>query len=132
MTAEPVEYPEKYLEGLQLFNDEDFYECHDVLEELWADVEGESKRFYQGLIQAAVALFHFGNENLGGARKLYVSSMGYLEDYGPTHMGIDLDRFRADMQVCFAKLLEAGDKYPEGVELEDELVPKFHAATEGR
>ncbi len=61
------EYPEKYLEGIRLFNEEDFFECHEVLEELWSETLGAEKKFYQGLIQAAVALFHFGNENLGGA-----------------------------------------------------------------
>jgi predicted metal-dependent hydrolase len=58
-----TEYPEKYLEGIRLFNAEDFFECHDVLEELWSETLGEEKKFYQGLIQASVALFHFGNEN---------------------------------------------------------------------
>lgn len=128
MPDEPSEYPDAYLEGLRLFNEEEFYECHDVLEELWADVEGGEKRYYQGLIQAAIALFHFGNENLGGARKLYTSSLKYLDEYGPAFMGIDLDRFRTDMATCFAELLEAGETYPEGVELQDELVPKFQVA----
>ena len=58
-------YPEKYVEGIRLFNEEEFFECHEVLEELWQETLGREKKFYQGLIQAAVALFHFGNENLG-------------------------------------------------------------------
>ncbi|RPI90539.1 MAG: DUF309 domain-containing protein, partial [Planctomycetaceae bacterium] len=62
-----VEYPAQYLEGLRLFNAEDFFESHEVLEDLWSETEDERKKFYQGLIQAAVALLHFGNGNLGGA-----------------------------------------------------------------
>ena len=72
------EWPEKYVEGIRLFNEEEFFECHDVLEELWAETLGEDKKFLQGLIQASVALFHFGNENLGGARKLYHASLEKL------------------------------------------------------
>lgn len=128
MSSETDEYPEKYLEGLRLFNEEEFFECHDVLEELWADEASERKRFYQGLIQAAIALFHFGNENLGGARKLYVTSCEYLADYGPAYMGIDLARFRTDMKSCFQELLDAGETYPRDVVLKDELVPKLAAA----
>ena len=77
----PPPYPPQYLEGLRLLNDQDFFESHDVLEELWADIVGDERQFYQGLIQVAVALFHFSNGNLGGARKLYHSSHKYLQQY---------------------------------------------------
>ena len=49
------EYPDKYLEGIRLFNEQEFFECHEVLEELWSETLGEEKKFYQGLIQAAVS-----------------------------------------------------------------------------
>ena len=119
------DYPAKYLEGLQLFNEEDFYECHDVLEELWAEVLGEEKKFYQGLIQASVALFHFGNENFGGARKLYFSSRKLLEAYPAEYMGVDLAKFLTDFQHCFQELLDAKDQYPTDIELRDERIPKI-------
>ncbi len=118
-------YPEKYLEGIRLFNEEEFFECHDELEELWSETLGEEKKFLQGLIQASVALFHFGNENLGGARKLCVSSLEKLEPYGERYMGIELGRFLADFRACFAELLAASGSYPQGVVLRDELVPRL-------
>jgi predicted metal-dependent hydrolase len=119
------DYPEQYREGLRLFNEEEFYECHDVLEELWAQTQGEEKKFLQGLIQASVALFHFGNENFGGAKKLYHSSRKYLEPYGKEYMGLQLDRFLADFQACFQELLDNTEDYPTTVSLRDELVPKL-------
>jgi len=124
------DYPPQYLEGLRLFNEEEFYECHDVIEELWAETPGEEKKFLQGLIQAAVALFHFGNENLGGARKLYNTSRGYLETYPDGYWGIELKTFLADFEHCFQELIEATDRYPAGVRLRDERIPriKFSAA----
>ena len=125
------EYPEKYLEGIRLFNAEEFFDCHDVLEELWAETLGSEKKFYQGMIQASVALFHFGNENLGGARKLYESARQNLEPYAPFYLGLDLATFLADMQHCFRELLDAGNVYPQGVELRDERVPKI-GLTNGR
>jgi predicted metal-dependent hydrolase len=117
------QYPEKYLEGIRLFNEQEFFECHEVLEELWSETLGEEKKFYQGLIQAAVALFHFGNENLGGARKLYESSRLNLERYGLFYQGLDLQKFHADMKTCFLELLEATQTYPAGVELLEERIP---------
>src|SRR5580700_943856 len=111
------DYPEKYLEGVRLFNEQEFFECHEVLEELWSETLGDEKKFYQGLIQAAVALFHFGNENLGGARKLYESTRTNLERYRPWYLGLDLDKFLADMKFCFQELLDSPQTYPAGVEL---------------
>src|ERR1700684_2180707 len=105
--SQSPEYPEKYLEGIRLFNEQEFFECHEVLEELWSETLGEERKFYQGLIQAAVALFHFGNENLGGARKLYHSACGHLERYGALYQGIDLEKFLSDMKSCFQELLDS-------------------------
>ena len=124
------EYPAEYLEGIRLFNEEEFYDCHDVLEELWSATLGDEKKFYQGLIQASVALFHFGNENLGGARKLYGSARKNLEPYGPHCQGIDLTKFLTDFKHCFQQLLDARDVYPADVVLLDERVPKIEFPVE--
>jgi predicted metal-dependent hydrolase len=123
-----TEYPEKYLEGIRLFNEQEFFECHEVLEELWSETIGDEKKFYQGLIQAAVALFHFGNENLGGARKLYNSASTNLERYRPFYQGLDLEKFFSDMKFCFQELLEAAQTYPAGVELIDDRIPRIQLA----
>ena len=119
------EYHPLYIEGIRHFNEEDFFEAHDVWEELWTEIIGDDKKYYQGLIQAAVALFHFGNENLGGARKLYESARQNLEPYAPTHLGVDLEQFLKNFRYCFEELLIATDTYPEGVEILDERVPKI-------
>ncbi len=121
------DYPEQYLEAIRLFNEEEFFECHDLLEEIWAETQSDEKKFYQGLIQAAISLFHFGNENFGGARKLYDSSRKYLQPYLPAYMGVDLARFMIDHQSCFQELLDfPSGEYPSGIEIRDELVPKLH------
>ena len=75
----PAEYDPRYLDGIEHFNKCDFFEAHEVWEELWADYSGPSRKFYQGLIQVAVCLHHFGNGNIRGAKKLYFGSRGYLE-----------------------------------------------------
>lgn len=123
MTADFVD---QYLEGIRLFNDEDFFECHEVFEELWSESQGDDRKFLQGMIQAAVALFHFGNENFGGAKKLYLSSRQRLEPLGDVYLGIDLQRFRVDFETCFQELLASTETYPTTVALQDELVPKIY------
>jgi uncharacterized protein len=123
-------YPELYLEGLRLFNEAEFFECHDVLEELWGESLGDEREFYQGLIQAAVALFHFENGNLGGAKRMYDSACRYLQPYGAEYMGIDLQRFLDDLKVCFQELSEARGQYPAHVVLKSDRVPKIAASNQ--
>lgn len=125
-----MDYPEQYLEGIRLFNEEEFFECHDVLEELWSETLTDEKKFLQGLIQASVALFHFGNENFGGARKLYFAAREKLEPYGDECMGIDLKKFLEDFQSCFQELLDCRETYPTDILLRDERVPKIEWAGE--
>ena len=119
------ELPEQYREGLRLFNEEEFFECHDVLEELWSETVGPERKFLQGLIQASIALFHFGNENFGGAKKLYLSATKNLDFHGDEFMGIKLGEFLQDFRRCFQELLDNTETYPTTVAIRDELVPKI-------
>ncbi len=67
-------YDPLYLQGIEHFNVCDFYEAHDAWEELWTDYRGPSRTFNQGMIQAAVGLFHFGNGNIRGPRSCTTAS----------------------------------------------------------
>ncbi|MDH3719390.1 MAG: DUF309 domain-containing protein, partial [Planctomycetota bacterium] len=75
-------------------------------------------------IQVAVALHHFGNENIRGARKLYVSSRGYLQPFGPRHMGCDLDLLFQEMEDCFQEVLAADERFPR-IQIKPELIPEI-------
>src|SRR5215471_14212995 len=106
-------YHPLYLEGIEHFNHCDFFESHESWEDLWTDYRGPSRKFYQGLIQAAVALFHFGNGNIRGAKKLYHSTRGYLEPYRPKHLGLDLDKFLNEFHQCLAEVAVCNaDEFP--------------------
>ena len=118
-------YDPRYLEGIEHFNKCDFYEAHEVWEELWADTQGEPRRFYQGLIQAAVALYHSGNGNIRGAKKLFNSSRDYLAPYGPKHKGLDLQTFLGQFERCFAGVAATTEEFPI-IDLDPELIPEIH------
>jgi hypothetical protein len=98
-------YDPRYLAGILFFNERDFFEAHEVWEDLWADSHGAERRFYQGLIQAAVGLFHFSGGNLGGAVKLYHSSRDYMLPCGSPFLGLDVSSFWEQMERCFRPLL---------------------------
>ncbi len=119
------DYDPLYLKGIEHFNACDFFESHEVWEELWTEYRGPSRKFYQGLIQAAVGLYHFGNGNIRGAKKLYVSSRAYLQPFRPVHLGLNLDKFFTEYERCFVPVVEATDEFP-NLEIDPELIPEIH------
>lgn len=120
MTADA--YDPRYLAGIVLFNEGDFFEAHEVWEAMWMDTSGEEKKFIQGLIQAAVGLCHFCNGNLRGAIKLYHSSRAYMNAYDLSYMGLDQTQFWSDMERCFAPILGATEP-PKGAAPVEEHIP---------
>lgn len=98
-------YHPRYLAGILLFNDQEFFEAHEVWEDLWVESHGTERAFIQGLIQAAVGLCHFGNGNLRGAVKLYRTSREYMRPCGSPFMGLDVNAFWAQMERCHGVLL---------------------------
>ncbi len=117
-----MEYDPKYLAGILCFNQRDFFEAHEVWEDLWAASAGPERRFYQSLIQAAVALHHFGNGNLRGAVKLYHSSRDYMAPFGSPYLGLDTTRFWRQMERCFAEVL-AGDDPDRNLRPDEARIP---------
>lgn len=124
MAEASAEYDPRYLKGIAFFNACEFFEAHEVWEELWKDYSGELRLFYKGLIQAAVALHHFGNGNIRGARKVYLSSSGYIEEYGPTCEGIDVEQFLSQLAECFAEVTASTEQFPK-IDINPDLIPEI-------
>lgn len=129
MSEQTESYDPLYLKGIEYFNDCEFFEAHETWEELWTEYRGPGRKFYQGLIQVAVALHHFGNGNIRGARKVYLTSRGYLDEYGSHYEGLDLSEFLAQYEKCFAEILASEEEFPE-FEIEPDLIPEIHLASE--
>jgi uncharacterized protein len=80
----------RFLEFIQLFNSEKFFEAHEILEELWLETKGPRKQFYQGLIQCAVAFAHWQRKNPRGAIQVGNRGLNTLKMYDPEEEGIDV------------------------------------------
>ena len=83
----------QFLEGLELFNQEKFYECHDAIEEIWLQESSDEQLFLQGIIQSAVALHHYQHGNWGAARSMFELAIEKLKGYPEIHHGIRLKEF---------------------------------------
>ncbi len=95
-----------YQRGLELFNHREFYDAHEVLEDVWRAAPNEEKKFLQGLIQLAVGLHHHSTGNVVGARSLLARGAknlsGYPQDYG----GLDLPALQRSVAAWTHALAE--------------------------
>ena len=102
------EWPEEFWQGVEQFNQQQFYACHDTLEALWIEAVEPDKTFYQGLLQVAVALYHLGNRNWRGSVILIGEGMNRLRRYLPTYAEIDVEQFLVQVSHLLTVLHEAG------------------------
>lgn len=82
---------ELFLEGLRQYKLMDYYESHEVWEELWSDYYLKDRKFIQGLIQLSVSFVHLGNGNMIGANNLLKKSKEKFIQFSGIHRGIDID-----------------------------------------
>jgi hypothetical protein len=68
--------------GVSLFNHGLYHECHDALEPLWTQAQGELKAGLQGLILLAGGYHHLQLHNLAGLRALWEGALVRLEPSG--------------------------------------------------
>ena len=76
---------------IRCFNEQNFYEAHDVLESLWLqDRNGPDSDFFKGLIQFAGAFVHLKKKRLRPAWKLFRLCTIYLAKYPSPHLALDV------------------------------------------
>ena len=81
--------------GIEEFNQQLFFECHETLEEIWLEERGEDRKFYQGIIQIAAGYFKLQQGVPAGAIKLWRMGLEKLELYSPVYLGVELASFSA-------------------------------------
>ncbi|AIQ46442.1 hypothetical protein R70723_11575 [Paenibacillus sp. FSL R7-0273] len=98
MAFEPL-----YLAYLVYFNrDRDYFECHEVLEELW--LARDRDPVYKALLQVAVGLYHFRNGNVRGGLIMLERSYSVLKQYPGETLGINLARLVSEVGVYASRL----------------------------
>jgi predicted metal-dependent hydrolase len=97
--------PAHYLGYFECFNQQMFYEAHDVLEELWlAERQGPNYGFYKGLIQFTGAFVHLQKNRLRPAAALFRLSQTYLRQYPGEHQRLDVAQVCACADTWIAEL----------------------------
>lgn len=73
-------YPSAYIQFLVHFHgDRDYFECHEVLEEYWKEMNENKDSIWVGLIMLAVANYHHRRGNFGGALRMLLKAKYIFE-----------------------------------------------------
>jgi len=76
-------------EAIGLFNQGEWYACHDGFEALWHETAGPMRPVLQGILQVAVAELHLERGNHRGATILMGEGLGRLAGCDPQSLGVD-------------------------------------------
>ena len=101
----------RWSRGVDLFNREEFFDAHEVVEELWNETSGPPKEFLKGFIQASVALEHHRRGNPKGFRSVWGTASGYLRRADPSSGGLDVEGLVRDFEEFRARV-ERGESAP--------------------
>jgi hypothetical protein len=104
----PPELEKKlYLEGIELFNEHEFFDAHETWEDVWHMAYGVKHEFYQGMIQAAVALEHYRRSNPRGVANLHQSFHRRFSGVPERFMGLNVRQFLAEMDRVLSPVTTA-------------------------
>jgi uncharacterized protein len=101
-TGPVVDHP-FYRAYFQCWNEQQYYEAHDVLEQVWLNKDSADDNFFKGLIQAAGAFVHLKKnfehphhpkhgKRLRPAVRLFQLAETNLIGFAPRHHGLDVVR----------------------------------------
>jgi predicted metal-dependent hydrolase len=90
------EKEEKFERGLQHFNAREFFEAHEVWEEIWLAEAEPEKTFLQGIIQIAAAFHHYRRGNSDGAETLLAAGIVKIMRFPADHRGLAIHVLREE------------------------------------
>lgn len=116
--------------GAALYNAGLYFETHELLEPVWMEQpKGPDRTVLQGIIQAAVGLYHFQHENWRGGIRVLGYGLSKAEAGRPAFHGLAMDGLLRGLTACreAARAVAAGerDTFPW------EAVPPMHFAGPG-
>lgn len=112
-------------DGIRLFNDQKFFDCHEVLEEYYRVSEVEIKPFLEGLITLAAAfrMFVDFNEIKGPVRAIYQALIRF-ESYPPAYLSVRLKELSAEAEA-WAKAAEVAGATPSAANIPKIQLQRF-------
>lgn len=100
--------------AIDLWNQERFFEAHEVLEDVWNAAPDDDRLFWQGLIQVAVGCCHHQRGNVAGTVAILRKAATKLADYPDVHHGVDVEQLRVFAEGAAEAVEEAQEIFDIG------------------
>lgn len=111
-----LEYRESIVRGINEYNGQYFWECHETLEDPWMEMLGDPYRdVIWAIIQVGTALFHYQNENLAGAKGMLSKGKEKIKRSDASH----LDTQFLNEKLAWSTFVELVFKIPVEPKLSD-------------
>lgn len=94
VVEEKIEKEEALKRAKQYFNDEKYWECHEVLEGVWKKTHEGEKDLVQGIILVAAALVHYQKNENDICLSIMKRAMEKLSSASGVYHDMDMDKFR--------------------------------------
>ncbi len=89
--------------AITLFNKQGFFQCHEILEDIWFEVRGETRNFYQGILHISVGFLHLKDKNnLKGAVLQIRKVIFKLNDFIRLDLLIDIESLIEDSEMILS------------------------------
>ena len=104
--AEPL--PKLVKRGIDLFNQGEYYKCHDDLEEAWRQDQTPGRDLYRAILQVGIAYYQIERGNFRGAVKMLLRVRQWLVPLPAICRGVDVARLKADATAVYNTLTRLG------------------------
>ncbi len=110
----PVPAENSLERGIDLFNRGAFFECHEVLEEIWRPERGPRRLFLQSIIHVAVGYYHHQRGNTAGAERQLRKGLKKLAGYLPEFEGVRTEPLYRKARESLQSIQSGGkiEKFP--------------------
>ena len=72
-------FPELLIKGIEEFNRQEYFACHETLEALWQKEEEPERLLTLAIIQFAVGYYHWQRANFQGAQRLFERGLAKID-----------------------------------------------------
>lgn len=101
--------------GIELYNAQKYWECHEEFEHHWLEEPGPIRNVYWAVIQAAAACIHYRDNNVIGANGLISKAKQKIDRCEKMKVENDLMKYNLDWDVFKRLILSV----PVNAELKD-------------
>ena len=94
VVEEIIEKEDAISDGIFYFNNERFWECHEILEGVWKNCSGNEKFLVQGLILVAAGLVHYQKYEDDICISIFNRALVKLENSNGEYHNINIDKIK--------------------------------------